>query len=84
MKIDILKIFIYTYLLRKSLKLPIQEHIMSEKNELPENPLDFKEGHAKCFICGKEVDKVLALKYTNADICSFECEKRFRLYLTYG
>ena len=39
----------------------------------------FKAKHTTCFVCHKEVEKVLDLHHTNADICSFDCEARYWL-----
>jgi len=43
----------------------------AEKKNLPE----FKTKATVCFVCKKAISQVLDLHHTNADLCSYECEK---------
>lgn len=43
----------------------------------------FKKKKTTCFICKKDVSKVLNLCGTSCDICSFACEQKFWLDILY-
>lgn len=42
-----------------------------------------KDKIAICSVCGKQVNRVLDLHSTDADICSFECEEDYWLDILY-
>jgi len=43
----------------------------------------FKKKITTCFWCKKQIKKVLDLEATNADLCSFECERAYWLDVLY-
>lgn len=43
----------------------------------------FKKKHTTCFKCKKEVEQVLDLHHTNADLCSIECETDYWMDILY-
>lgn len=49
-----------------------------------ENQPEFKAKNTVCFVCKKEVSEVLNLHHTNADLCSYECEKKYWLDIFYS
>jgi len=46
-------------------------------------PVQFKQKNASCFICKKNVEQVLDLHHTNADLCSIECETKYWFQICY-
>lgn len=66
------------------------ERLMGEKCETCKEdehrdkpPVRFKQKYTICFVCKKQVEQVLDLHHTNADICSLDCEEIYWLEILY-
>lgn len=44
----------------------------------------FKKKKATCFVCDKEVEQVLDLHHTRADLCSLKCEAAYWIDIAYS